>query len=199
MEDSTGNDPEWLMRLSEGDEAAFSSLFSRYHDFIYSFAARMTGSGAIAEDVVQEVFLKVWLNRADLPQVQNLGGYINRLTRNHVLNGIKRMAHENTLLQNIPPVTGNLPLPDAGAEMRELSALIDQALHRLPPQQQRVYQLSRTEGRKHEEIAAILGISRETVKKHMMAALKSIRTYLSRHGRMPLFIAGCLLAWLHQK
>lgn len=200
MEDLWGNDPEWLIRLSKGDESAFRGLFSRYHDFIYSFAERMTGSGAVAQDVVQDVFIKLWLHRSELPQVQNLGGYINRLTRNHVLNGMKRMAHEAAILQDIHPTIGTQPaLPDASAEARELESLLNAALGQLPPQQLRVYRMSRQEGLKHEEIAAALGISRETVKKHMMAALQNIRGYLLRHHKFPAFIAAFLAAWIFRK
>ncbi|WP_346319162.1 RNA polymerase sigma-70 factor [Chitinophaga sp. YIM B06452] len=194
MEDQTGIDTAWLTGLSRGEESAFRRLFSQYHPFIYSFALRMTGSDALAKDVVQEIFIKLWLHRGELPGVQNLGGYINRLTRNHVLNGMKRMAHESSLLQDLQPQLSAGPAPtEARAEHRDLEMLLDEALRRLPGQQQRVYRMSRMEGLKHEEIATALGISRETVKKHMMAALQAIRLYLRQHSDMPVAALLCLL------
>lgn len=193
MHDIKGQDTTLLHLLSQGDETAFRRLFDTYHQFIYSFALRMTDSEAISRDVVQDVFVKIWLNRQELTAIQHLPGYINRLTRNHVLNGMKRKALETGLLKDLgTPFSAAGNDPEEQAQFRELEALLARAINLLPERQQQVYKLSRQDGLKHEEIAAQLQISRETVKKHIMAALLHIRNYLRDNGRTLLWL-GVLL------
>lgn len=193
MYDTTAHDAALLQQLSQGDESAFRRLFDAYHPFIYSFALRMTDSAPIAKDVVQDIFIKIWLMREEMPSVQNLPAYINRLTRNHVLNGMKRKAMEASLLKDLG---GQLDVrhndTEERSQARELETLLEKAVLQLPAQQQKVYRLSRGEGLKHEEIAAQLGISRETVKKHMMAALVTVRRFLQENGRMISLLATML-------
>ncbi len=117
-----------------------------------------------------------------------------RLTRNHVLNGLKRKAHEDALLREIRAgLSDNHQPTEEAVQYRELEKQLQQAIARLPPQQQRCYLLSRDEGMKHEEIAVSLGISQETVKKHIMAAIQSIKKYLTRNGNLlpEFFLFSC--------
>lgn len=183
--DTQNNEKELLNQIAQGDESAFRQLFDQYRDFIYSFAFRLTESNLIAKDVVQEVFIKLWLNRGSLSEVIHIKAYMYRLTRNHVLNGLKRKAHEISLLAEIRAyLPARQHTTDETILHRELEQLLQQAVRRLPPQQQRVYRLSRMEGLKHEEIATQLQLSSETVKKHIMAALQSIRQYLQQRGNL---------------
>ncbi|SEW44669.1 RNA polymerase sigma-70 factor, ECF subfamily [Chitinophaga arvensicola] len=184
---------QWLERLSNGDESAFRFLFDHYYPFIYSFALRMTDSDPIAKDIVQDVLIKLWLNRDTLPGIDNLGGYINRMTRNLVLNGMKRKAHEENIIRELHPAPGTSSPTEEAALHRELELLLYKAVNLLPEQQQKVYRMSRSEGLRHEEIAQQLNISRETVKKHMMAALRSLKRYLEEHGSTLGCLAICLL------
>lgn len=179
------NDKQLLTLIAQGDEHAFRQLFDQYRNFIYFFALRLTESDLIAKDVVQEVFIKLWLQRTSLTEVISLKAWIYRLTRNHVLNGLKRKAHETALLNEIRQTLPETHEPTAETILyRELERLLQEAVQQLPAQQQKAYTLSRGEGLKHDEIAGQLQISSETVKKHIMAAVQSIRAYLSRHGNL---------------
>jgi len=180
-----------LRQISDGDEHAFRVLFDQYRDFIYSFALHITNSELIAKDIVQDIFIKIWMQRHTLHEISNIKGYMHRLTRNHALNGLKRKAHELSLLQTLP-VAASLHTTEETLLYRELERLLDKAVSLLPPQQQRVYQLSRKEGLTHAEIADRLHISTETVKKHLMAALRSIRIYLQQHGSGLYILAICI-------
>lgn len=176
---------ELLTLIAQGDEKAFRELFDQYSQLIYSFAYHLTDSDIIAKDVVQEIFIRIWTNRHTLDQIVNIRAWILRLTRNHVLNGLKRKAHETVLLREIKAgLSENHHQTDETIQYRELELLLNQAVAQLPPQQQKVYQLSRNAGLRHDEIAALLNISQETVKKHIMAALLSIRKYLERKGKL---------------
>ena len=184
---------QWLEQLARGEESAFRLLFDRYHPFIYSFALRMTASDPIAKDVVQDVMIKIWVNRQTLHTIDNLPAYINRMTRNQVLNGMKRKAHEESLIRELHPYREDHSPTEEAAIGKELEQLLHKAIGQLPTQQQKVYRMSRIDGRKHEDIANELNISRETVKKHMMAALRSVKQYLENNGNTIGLLAACLL------
>ncbi|NML21485.1 RNA polymerase sigma-70 factor [Pseudoflavitalea sp. G-6-1-2] len=184
--DTHNQNNELLTLISQSDEKAFRELFDQYSQLIFSFAYHLTDSDIIAKDVVQEIFIRIWTNRHTLDQIVNIRAWILRLTRNHVLNGLKRKAHETMLLREIKAgLTEDHHPTDEAIQYRELETLLQQAIAQLPPQQQKVYQLSRNAGMKHDEIATALNISPETVKKHIMAALLSIRKYLEKREQLP--------------
>ncbi|MRG48800.1 RNA polymerase sigma-70 factor [Chitinophaga sp. SYP-B3965] len=193
MQEQTDIEREWLVKLSRGEESVFRELFDRYHPFVYSFALRMTESDPIAKDVVQDVFVKIWINRESLHTIDNLPAYLNRMTRNLVLNGMKRKAHEESLIRDLFPAGNERNTTEDAALAKELETLLHNAINQLPGQQQKVYRLSRIKGLKHEDIAEQLHISRETVKKHMMAAVRGVKDYLQEHGGTVSFLAICLL------
>ncbi|ASZ12028.1 RNA polymerase sigma-70 factor [Chitinophaga pendula] len=193
MHEERNTQQQWLQQLARGEDMAFRQLFDLYHAFIFSFAYKMTASEQIAKDIVQEVMIKVWINRHTLTEIENLPAYINRITRNLVLNGLKRRAHESLLLREIIPANPARNSTEETTLHRELEHLLHKALTQLPPQQQRVYRMSRIEGLHHEEIASKLNISKETVKKHMMAALRTLKDHLRQHGSTITILAICLL------
>lgn len=195
MQDQTDIEREWLIKLSRGEETVFRELFNRYHPFIYSFAFRMTESDPIAKDVVQDVFVKIWINRESLHTIDNLPAYLNRMTRNLVLNGMKRKAHEESLLKDLYPAGNERNTTEDVALARELEDLLHRAIDQLPGQQQKVYRLGRMKGLKHEAIADQLQISKETVKKHMMAAVRGVKDYLQQHGGTIGLLAICLIKY----
>lgn len=193
MQENLNTERQWLEQLAGGEESAFRHLFDRYHPFIYSFALRMTASDTIAKDVVQDVLVKIWINRRSLHNIDNLSAYINRMTRNQVLNGMKRRAHEESLIRELYPSGESHNPTEEAALGKELEQLLHKAIAQLPAQQQNVYRMSRIEGLKHDDIAHRLNISRETVKKHMMAALRSVKQYLQENGNTIGLLAICLL------
>ncbi|RAK29173.1 RNA polymerase sigma-70 factor, ECF subfamily [Chitinophaga ginsengisegetis] len=193
MQENMNLERQWLEQLAVGEESAFRQLFDRYHPFIYSFALRMTASDTIAKDVVQDVLIKIWINRQSLHTIDNLPAYINRMTRNQVLNGMKRRAHEESIIRELYPFREDHNHTEEAALGKELEQLLHKAIGQLPAQQQRVYRMSRLEGLKHDDIAYQLNISRETVKKHMMAALRSVKQYLEDNGNTIGLLAICLL------
>ncbi|WP_164735428.1 RNA polymerase sigma factor [Pseudoflavitalea rhizosphaerae] len=178
-------DNQLLLRIAKGDETAFRQLFDQYRDLIYSFSFHLTQSDIIAKDVVQDIFVKIWTTRSTLDQIASIRAWMLRLTRNHVLNGLKRKAHEEALLRQIgSKLSHSLQPIEEAIQYRELEKQLQQAIAQLPPQQQRCYLLSRDAGMKHDEIANTLDISQETVKKHIMAAIRSIKKHLSRSGNL---------------
>lgn len=193
QEQNLYTEKELLARLSGGDQSAFTQLFYDHKDKLYSYIMHVTGSAAVAEDVLQDVFLKIWVNRSDMAAVDNFGAYLFRMAQNRAINGLRRQSRGALILAEISKdseasesSTGEDIL--SGKEVREL---LQQALDRLPAQQRRVFEMSRNEGLKYQEIAERLGISPSTVRNHMIQALKSIREFIL--NTYPLGVIYCTL------
>ena len=86
-----------LQDVARGDEHAFARLFHAYRDKLYGFIVKITGSRELAEDVVQDVFLKIWTHRSNLHEVENFNAYLFRMSHNQVMNGLKRMNLESSI------------------------------------------------------------------------------------------------------
>lgn len=170
------NEKNLLQQVSEGNEQAFRQLFDTYKNKLYFYILKITESEDVAEDVVQNIFLKLWINRANLIQIQNLNAYLYRMSHNYAINGLKRMARETLVLAEISkqePKSYNSA--DDNVIHKDVQQLLNKAIEQLPTQQKLVFKMSWNEGLKQEEIAQRLNISILTVKKHKGEALRKIR------------------------
>ncbi|WEK35912.1 MAG: RNA polymerase sigma-70 factor [Candidatus Pseudobacter hemicellulosilyticus] len=187
MSDNTPNTETVLLeRLAQNDEDAFAELYRRYHPKLYFFVLNFTGNQQAAEDALQEVFVKLWAERASLTGITNFNAWIFRVAKNHVLNGLRRMAHETLILAEIAKdITAGTPEPLQLLGYKDAYAVLHAGIAELPQQQQRVLLLSREEGLKYEEIGALLNISPLTVKKHAAEALRFLRDRFKKHYALP--------------
>ncbi|MGE7776552.1 RNA polymerase sigma factor [Chitinophaga sp. NPDC101104] len=185
MELTPDTEKELLHEVAAGSERAFAALFNAYRKKLYTNIYRLTESRQTAEDTVHEVFLKVWLNRASLTNVDNFGAYLQRMARNQAISGFRRMAKETLIISELKKeeagqaLTTQPPQPEHQLMTKEVKAFIRQAVDKLTPQQKSVYLLSRDGGLKTDEIARQLGISQNTAKKHLSAALHHLRRAIS--------------------
>ncbi|WP_374948151.1 RNA polymerase sigma factor [Mucilaginibacter sp.] len=181
-----------LLQVARGDEYAFSELFKTYHQQLGTHIYRITESMELAEEVVQDTFLKIWLNREALSNVDNFRAYLFVLSKNHALNCLRKLAKQRLLQLHIEDNAVVLETPDL-AEQNEYYHLLDEAIDHLPPQQQKVYLLSRHDRLKYDEIARKMGLSRETVKKYLQVATMSITNFVqSNHNIAPLILIAVL-------
>ena len=164
-----------LLLITRGNEEAFALFYNRYRSKIYGVALKMLKSTAMAEDVVQEVFLKIWLKRKELIHIDRIEGYLFIIARNQILNTLKSFAKEESVKSNLTPVPGYDNNADHLTRENQFAGLLNSVIDQLPPQQNIVYRLSRHEGLTTDEIAAKLRLSPLTVKKHLSQALKFIR------------------------
>lgn len=170
---------EILIRLSNDEGAAFEELFKRYSHKVQTFAFKLTRSNVLAEEILQDVFIKIWTNRKTLASVDHFPSYLYTVTTNHTLNVLKRLALEKTATvvfgREILPTYHD---PDADIYMERQKAL-NRFVSSMPSQQRQVYTLCHQQGLKYEEVAKRLKISRLTVKTHMQQALRAIRSHFS--------------------
>ena len=185
------NENDLLGRVAEGDEKAFGVIFHHYRPRIYSYAFHLSGSSGQADELVQEVFLKIWVNRDKVSHVLRFDNWLFTIARNQVFDMLKGMAKEATARRQM----AELQQPEGGSVedpllSKENELRLKQALDRLSPRQKLIFTLSRHQGMKHEEIASRLHISRHTVKTHLVQALKILRSVL--HFRSPILLPLCV-------
>lgn len=171
-----------LKKVVQGDENAFSQLFKAYYNLLGDFIMRITESESLTEDIVQDVFLKIWINRSLLAEIDCFKAYLLVVARNHAFNCLKQLAREKIQKKEwVNAVLYHASNHVEKTETIDTGNLIDEAVELLPPQQKKVYTLSRRDGMKQMEIARELNVSLETVKKHMVLALRFLKNYLRTH------------------
>jgi RNA polymerase sigma-70 factor (ECF subfamily) len=178
------NDDKLLERIANSDAEAFTLFFHQYRDKVYSVALKVSGSATVAEDAVQDIFLKVWMKRADLVGVRNITAWLNTITCNHVFTLLKQRTNKERkeiTLEYLEIADPGMADTDKMVLSRETEAILKSAIKTLPLQQGKVYTLVKEYGLKREEVAMHLNLSAETVKVHLARAIKSIRDYCLMH------------------
>lgn len=182
MNNKLNGEKDLLNAVSRGDSKAFDLLFTSFYPKIERFLTGFLDSGEEAEDLAQDVFVKLWQNRSSLIHVDNLNAYLYRMAKNRLYDFIEK---SRKLHQQPMSVIPDIPAIETLEEILfadELNELINLAIEKMPPQRKNIFRMSRKEGLSNEEIARQLHISRRTVETHISAALADIRRVL------PLFL-----------
>jgi RNA polymerase sigma-70 factor (family 1) len=180
---STIFDQNCLADIADGDQKAFCHFFAAFKHKIYSFSFSFTRSAEMAEEITQEVFIKAWSNRESLRAVENIDAWLSTVTRNLCFNYLKRLGLERKATVRLMK-TQNYTEQNVEeyVSYKERLNEIDEALGQLSPQQRLIFNLNRGKGMKNEEIARELHLSPNTVKTHMVIALRKIRLFLESHA-----------------
>lgn len=165
----------WLQAISCGDQKAFDELFKKYFPKIRKFLYGFLESDAEAEDLAQDVFVKLWQNRSFLLNVDNLNAYLYRMSKNMLFNYLKhpRIKELNSISNFL-----EIPTMEKLEEIlfaQELEELIDNTIEKMPAQRKAIFNLSRKDRLTNAEIATRLKISKRTVEAHISAALSDLR------------------------
>ena len=181
------NDDVLLRRIAEGDEEAFRQLFHYYNKSLRPFVVKLTRSPQAAEEVLQEVFLKIWLHRARLTGLKDPRAYIIKIVSNESMNYLRALAKNNRLFDEIEhfPVVEATD-PEQSIFYREAEQMVHEAVGQLPQACQKIYRMSREEYKRIPEIATELHLSDSTVKNQLVKALRVIRLRISHI--MPLLL-----------
>ena len=183
------NEQELLLRIAEGDEKAFRVLFDQYWEPLYAATLTLVKAKEPARDLLQEVFLKIWNVRTELPGKENVKNFIFIVARNHIYNELRKKSHEEAFSENI--IRHFAEKSDTALEQlihKEARQVLNEAVSQLPEQQRLVYQLSREQGLSQQEIASRLQISLSTVKTHMSRALSAIRDYILQQAHVAILL-----------
>lgn len=170
---------EILLRVSNGDEHAYRTIFEAYKTFIYSTIFNLSDDQFMAEEVLQDTFIRLWNYRLKLVEVDNFDAWIYRVAKNVFLTKIKKMSPSQEPLDLILHDIFATPKTYNDIEYQELETAFEQALQRLSPKQRITYQLVKIEGLSRKEVAKILEVSAETVKWNLDESVKKIRSTMS--------------------
>jgi RNA polymerase sigma factor (sigma-70 family) len=184
---NTFTDKELLERLAAGEESVFSYLFERYRDPIYSTALHLSGSASMAEEIVQDVFLDLWLKRQNAVSIIHLPAYLNRMAANKLYDALKQRQRQRDIAQSTD-AEADLHTPAILLEIKDYDAILAHAIARLPEKQRLAYQLIKQQGLTRKEAATELGVSPETIKYNLEQSLRSIRAYCLSQVHIPITI-----------
>ena len=163
--------------LHKNEKEGFEALFHSYYPLVLKSAYYLTKSEAIAEDLSQDLFLRIWNNREKLQVVQNLKGYLLKSIKNSALDYLEKEKNTQMKLDNLKLEWKEIPETGNG-EVSELKKQLEAVIADLPNQCRLVFSLNRFEGLSNQEISDYLGISKRTVETHISKALKIIREEL---------------------
>jgi RNA polymerase sigma-70 factor (ECF subfamily) len=189
----TYHDTEWLQELARGSADAFRSIYEAYQQPLFSFAFYLTKSKDIAEEVLQEVFIKLWEKREQFQPDILLLPYLKKMSQNLVLDLFRKANRDRSYQRHLyeEMIKASRQSVDVFWE-KELSRIYADAIRQLPPQQKLIYSLHRDQDLSYQEIAIQLGLSRNTVRNHMMTAIGAIRHYVeNRTDLVCLILAIC--------
>lgn len=179
----TLEEKELTRLIANGDDAAFEKLFKMYFKNLHGFALILLKDDAIAEDMVQQVFYKLWKSKKSIQIHTSLKSYLYSSVRYECLNYFKHQkvvaSHQNAIGRQISQNDNGRA--DNKIIANELRKNIGAAIDSLPEQRRLVFQMSRFGNLKYHEISLELGISVKTVESHMGKALKQLRTILAAY------------------
>jgi RNA polymerase sigma factor (sigma-70 family) len=189
------NDRQLLDKVAAGDEMAYRHLVELCWARVYFNTLTLVKSPTVAQELTQDILLKLWLQRDKLATVENLRTWLFVIGRHQVVSALRKKIIETVSLdpnneqdlqdlQNLQDLRHlqDLHLPHLEVERKDIYAIILQGVARLTPQQQTIFKMSRLEGLSHDEIAKRLQLSKNTIKVHIVAALNTLRTWLREHS-----------------
>lgn len=168
-----------IQKVTEGDLTAFHNVFSEYYGQVKQFSYFVLKDMDAAEDVAQEVFIKIWEGRRNLSNVRNFKNYLFQISKNAVIDYIRR---ESAMFLRNNVFAGKLFASDDTFEddfiARETQDAIDEIVGAMPPMRRKVFILNRVDGKTNDEIAEQLGLSKKTVENHLHLALRELKEKL---------------------
>ncbi len=169
-------DNQLLVQIAGGDEKAFTVLFNQWSVWLSRYIYRLTDSATLTEEIIQDVFLKIWNNRETLVAVRDFKAFLWVISRNQAYMSLRRVLRERKGMAAYHAQAQQLSVgEDTG---NEYFSALDEAIETLSPRAREVYLLSRQERRSYQQIADQLGISKESVKTYLQRATAAITTYI---------------------
>lgn len=184
------NNKNWFVNLARDDEESFKLIFHYYTKRLHPFVAGLVKSDAVAEEIVQDVFLKLWIHRVQVSEKDNPSSWLFTVAANQSFSFLRKMSTQRKFIEE---VKGQMADPGSGRSTdlhflsKETEHLIREAMETLPAQRKLIFRLSRFEELSHKQIAEQLGLSPNTVKNQLVSAIKTIQEFLKKAGTLLFF------------
>ena len=197
MKHNVEGDKFLVKELIHGNEKAFRKLFDSYRNDLYKFSLSMVCSEEHAEEIVQDVFMKIWIKRGSLNPEMSFKSYLFTITRNKTIKFLKKAANNRKLREAV--FYGKQKFvnsTDLYVRELELEALKKEALDKLSPKRRIIFEMSRNENKSYEEIADELGISISTVRNQMSTSLEILRDFILKNKEIGLGLLLFYTDWV---
>jgi RNA polymerase sigma-70 factor (family 1) len=183
-----------LIKLQAGDKQSFRVVYETHVSSLHAFVFRFTKSTALTDDIIQEVFIKIWENRGQLDPSKSFKAFLYKIAKNQVLNVLARYKTEETMRKEIlVGAERNANVTEQELEFQEMSEVLQEGIAQLPSQQRKIFELCKTQGLTYEEAASQLNLSTSTINSQMVNALRFLKNYLISKGS----VAMVLLPLIH--
>ncbi|MCE7070120.1 sigma-70 family RNA polymerase sigma factor [Dyadobacter sp. CY327] len=184
---------ELLTELNTGDKRAFTSLYFTYSAQIYSKILRLTKCEETSQEILQELFLKVWERRSQINPEKPFKAYLFTIAQNLIYDHFRKVARDKVLVDNLIS-SASMYYRSEDSEVFEVRLqYIHKAIEHLPPVRKHIFKLSKIEGKSYEEIASIMQISTSTISDHIVKANRAIKKYLQMHADVTVSLFICIL------
>ena len=171
-----------VAELRKGNEKAFIKLYDLYKDKIYTYSLKLLKSQVNAEEMLQDVFMKVWQKRETLDASRSFKSYLYTIARNKCFDFLEKASNDVKLRQTIfYQSQKSFSAADVQLIESDFNKIKEEAYNSLPPRRREIFEMSREQGMTYDEIGEKLGISTNTVKSQMNKALESLRAFLREH------------------
>ena len=167
------SDSDLAAMLQTGDQAAFKTIFDRYHAQLLRYLTRKGVPTSAAEDILQNAFLSIWEKRDTLDPSRSLKGYLYRTCHNRAVNHFR--DHSKYVTSDDSPESALMPEQESNLAFNELQSVLDEAVSELPERRRAVFEMCFIDGLTYREAADALGISTKTVENQMGHAFRAIR------------------------
>ena len=190
-------DSELIVRLQQSQVTAFDALYWKYHEPVFRNILKFTKDTIAAEDILQEVFTRLWEKRLTIKADQSVAGWLFVVSFNLSVNHTRKKLREQTAHKKIFAVAPeNDGMPTGNQLYEEQYRLMKQAIDQLSPQKRKIVTLCKIEGKTYEEAAGELNISRNTVKEHLSAAMVNLNEYVRKNASHASLLL--LVGWMSQ-
>jgi RNA polymerase sigma-70 factor (ECF subfamily) len=187
-------DAELVIRLQQDEVSAFDTLYWKYHQAVYRNIFKFVKEQIITEDILQEVFAKLWEKRKEINASQSVAGWLFVISFNLSVDYVRKRLREQTIHKELLNLDGddNYSL-DRKNIYEEQYQLLEKAIAQLSPKKRKIVTLCKLEGKTYDEVAEELKISRNTVKEHLSIAMVKLNDYIQKNKEHNTYIVLFLL------
>lgn len=191
---NTADEYELRCRLVQDDCTAFDALYRHYFSAVYSNALKLTRDPAVAQDVLQDVFIALWENRKTIDVNRPVGGWLFATCYNKAVNQLRKKLQQSLTHRQLQPPDAETNTDTALYEQQW--QVLEKTIAQLPPQKRKVFELCKLQGKSYEETATILQISKYTVKEYLSGAVCFVKAQVKQHRKTSAASAISLLLYI---
>ncbi len=180
---------ELLSLLKQGNEQAFEKIYNSYSSRLFGNVFKMVKSETTTQEILQDVFIKIWSNRASIDLDKSFRSYLFRIAENQVYDFFRKASRDKKIqAQLFAAATEEYEHIETIIHRKENALLLQKAINSLSPQRQQIFRLIKLDNKSYEEVSRQLGISVSTISDHIVKANKSIREFIFTHNDMAIIL-----------